>query len=251
MGGVTLDMSALDRVPQHAWDHLAGRRIYFGHQSVGYDVIRGLETILAQRPGIRLRVVESADPRTLERSCLAHSKNGSNTDPQSKFQAFANYLGAGGGDLAEVALYKLCYADINDRTAPAAVFEAYEAAIGTLQSRFRRVRILHVTVPLTTIPGGPRRTIKRWLGRPNWAAQQNARREEYNRMLLERFGDSVFDLARVESTRPDGVRHVFRQGGRDHPGLCPDYSEDGGHLSSLGQLVAAREFLLWLQGVAA
>ena len=47
--------------------------------------------------------------------------------------------------------------------------------------------------------------------------------------------DPIFDLARAESTRPDGSRETFRYEGKDYYSLVPAYSSDGGHLSERGQ----------------
>jgi hypothetical protein len=71
------------------------------------------------------------------------------------------------------------------------------------------------------------------------------RRDEYNRLLRATYAgrEPVFDLARVESTAPDGTRVTVTWNGITAPALSPAYTDDGGHLNARGRLAAAREFL--------
>ncbi|HSA96105.1 MAG TPA: hypothetical protein VLJ16_08640, partial [Acidobacteriota bacterium] len=36
----------LEAVPQEKWDSLAQKRIFFGHKSVGFNIISGLEDVM-------------------------------------------------------------------------------------------------------------------------------------------------------------------------------------------------------------
>jgi len=56
----------------------------------------------------------------------------------------------------------------------------------------------------------------------------------------------VFDLARVEATAPDGRLTTFSHNGQSYPSLYPGYTDDGGHLNTVGQAVvgvAAIQFM--------
>ncbi len=57
--------------------------------------------------------------------------------------------------------------------------------------------------------------------------------------LVEYVGQPIFDLARHESTRPDGTRETFAVGGRVAYALAPVYTDDGGHLNGVGRRVMA------------
>jgi lysophospholipase L1-like esterase len=58
--------------------------------------------------------------------------------------------------------------------------------------------------------------------------------------------EPVFDLARIESTRPDGTRETFTQDGKTYYALVPAYTKDGGHLNKLGRKKVAEQLLLLL-----
>ncbi len=242
------DLSALDRVTPAQWSELCQRRTFFGHQSVGYNIIEGVEEILRERPAIALAVREDGDPAALAQPGLTHAKIGSNADAISKVQAFTNFMRAGAGARADAALFKLCYVDIEERTDPGIVFDRYVAAMDALAAEFPRVRLLHCTVPLTAIPGGVKNGIKRAIGRPVWGYEQNRRRGQFNARMRERYAASgrLFDIARVEATRPDGSVEGFDWQGARHEALVAGYSNDGGHLGPAGRRVLAREFLLLL-----
>jgi len=100
-----------------------------------------------------------------------------------------------------------------------------------------------VTPALFTRTTDLKSTLNRTLGRPVWEDQSNAKRLDYCKKLREAFPDeSFFDLAGVESTRPDGGAEEHEVGGQTVPMLWPGYSNDGGHLNEAGKLVAAKAF---------
>jgi lysophospholipase L1-like esterase len=61
----------------------------------------------------------------------------------------------------------------------------------------------------------------------------------------------MFDLARVESVRPDGTPERFGMGGRQYEQLAAALTSDGGHLNQAGSVAAARELVHVLAGVLA
>lgn len=250
---VSVDLSGLDAVPDRDWQALSRAKVSFGHQSVGYNILDGLIEITRARPNIAITLVDSADPVALERPALVHYKVGSNCHPETKVQAFTKYLLVGAGERAEIAFFKLCYIDITDSTDPQRLFAQYESATAELSRRFPRLRLAHVTTPLATPQSGLKSAIKRALGRPIWGWEHNRRREVYNDLLRTRFasGGTVFDLAAIESTGPDGRRESSFSQGKSCPALVPAYTDDGGHLGPTGRLIVARELLLWLARLTA
>ncbi len=69
-------------------------------------------------------------------------------------------------------------------------------------------------------------------------------------MVLGAFGNEpVFDIARIESTRPDGSRESFSDGGKEYFGLTPAYTNDGGHLNATGQKKVASHLATFLAEV--
>ena len=61
--------------------------------------------------------------------------------------------------------------------------------------------------------------------------------------------EPLFDLAAVESTRPDGSRVFFERAGTPVYYLAPEYTNDGGHLIGAGRRSAAEALLATLAGI--
>ncbi|MHC4582346.1 MAG: hypothetical protein ACYS14_12895, partial [Planctomycetota bacterium] len=74
-------LASIDDVPQEYWARLSGKRIFFGHKSVGYNIIDGIRDVLDERREIKLNVVETRDPAEFGAPVFAHSQVGRNTDP--------------------------------------------------------------------------------------------------------------------------------------------------------------------------
>src|SRR4051812_22186428 len=81
-----LDLSALDRVPDRAWSDLASKRLYFGHHSVGCNLIDGLTDIMALRPQVKFPILEATNPTAIGAPGLTHSGVGANRDPDCKIR---------------------------------------------------------------------------------------------------------------------------------------------------------------------
>src|SRR5512143_1998993 len=77
---------------------LSTRRIYFGHQSVGADIVKGIQEITAGEQSARLHVVMTADPTAFGQPVFAHSRIGENGNPDSKIDQFAAIIRGGVGN---------------------------------------------------------------------------------------------------------------------------------------------------------
>ena len=234
-------------LPQASWDRLAQRRVYFGHQSVGYNILDGVADILRVQPFVRLRVVESMAPRPAEGPALVHSQVGRNCDPGSKMQSFADQVRSGTGSWADVAFFKFCYADIEAGSDIDAIGREYERTMDGLAREFPALQLLHVTVPLRSPANVARRVVKWVLGRTSSDQADNRQREAFNAWLRARYAreGSLLDLARIEATRPDGT---LVEGGT---ALYGGYTSDRSHLNEAGRVVVAGAFLRFLADEAA
>src|SRR5206468_6900440 len=112
----------------------------------------------------------------------------------------------GTGSRYDVALVKFCYVDINADTDAAALFDRYRVALNDLRAKNPRTVFVHATLPLTTVQTGPKAWVKQLLDRAPYGTVENVRREQYNRLLRATYAgrEPMFDLARIESTAPDG-----------------------------------------------
>lgn len=243
-----IDLTPIDRVPAAAWDSLATKRIYFGHQSVGYDLIAGIEEIRRRKPQVRLAIVETDDLAGLQGATFAHSRVGRNGDPASKIAEFEQRMASPGADRIDIAFVKLCYADVVKGTPVDELFGRYDQSLARLEAALPRTRFVRVSVPLTTRPAGLKTRLNRLFGRgPDWDADNRAR-QEFNRLVRSAGGAKrpLLDIAAAESSLPDGTAVAFERDGARIPCLAQCYTTDGGHLNDAGRLVAAREALLVL-----
>jgi hypothetical protein len=245
--GVSLErqakaMSAV--IPQDAGKALAVKRIYFGHQSVGYNLIEGLQSWAAERPDLGLKIVESKSADGLAGPAFMHAKNGANYEPFEKMQDFSKTLEAGVGEKADVAFFKFCYVDFSPETDVEKVFAGYKQTLASLHGKYPKTKFLHVTVPLTIVQSGPKATLKKLLGKKLGGAEANVVRNRFNDLMRKEYGgrEPLFDLAAVESTRPDGLVR-FDQDGTSYPALAPEYSSDGKHLNTDGARWASAHLL--------
>src|SRR5690606_14696293 len=126
-------------------------------------------------PHIGLTIVESDDPGDVGGPALIQAKIGRNGDPHSKADAFHRVMDGGFGSQGGVAMYKYCYVDVLPSTDVEAMFEDYVERVDSLERRYPRLQIVHITVPLKRARAGKREWVKRVLGRSTHA-ELNAKR---------------------------------------------------------------------------
>jgi hypothetical protein len=236
---------SLDNVSAAAWNKLAGKRIFFGHQSVGYNIIDGVVALRKEYPSIRLTIIETANSSRFDAPVFAHARVGKNTDPGSKCEGFEKVLESGIGNKADIAFFKFCYVDVNRDTDVEKMFESYKATVRRVKSKYPKLTLVHITVPLTVpstnskygIKVRLKNILKRVLGRMD----ENVPRGEMNERIRGEYSgvDPIFDLASIESTSPAGESVTVGYKGKTYPALYPGYSTDGGHLNDDGKRAAA------------
>jgi hypothetical protein len=239
-------------VPEASWKSLEEKKIYFGHMSVGNNIVEGVQDLTKEFPFIRLTVVESNSPSSFDRPLFAHSSIGINEDPKSKIDDFVHLMDSGLGSKAEIAFFKLCYIDILSATDADDVFNRYKNAMGLLKKKYPKVTFVHVTAPLRLVQTGFLVPIKKIIGRPVGGYADNIKRSRYNELLRQEYKgkDPIFDLARIESTYPDGRRFEFDSGGKSYESLVADYTNDGGHLNEYGRKIVAAQLLVFLASLS-
>lgn len=228
---------------------LATSRVYFGHQSVGSNVLDGIRDLAGSEEASPLQIVRSREIASVEGPALVEFTIGENGDPSSKSRDFSSVIGQSRDNTPAIAMFKYCYLDITPQTDVASLFAAHRDTVRTLQARHPELTFVHVTSPLTTVESTPKRLVKRVLGKPS-SRDVNRKRNEFNAMVRDEFrGEPIYDLAKVESTRPDGSREFFVTGGDTVYTLAPELTDDGGHLNETGRRVAALELISVLSDV--
>jgi len=242
----------LNDVTDAQWTALANTKIFFGHQSVGGNILDGVADVLAEHPRIPLRVVEAERPVDVAGAALVHARLGTNGDPAGKAGEFASRMTGGLGEAGGIAMFKLCYVDFDHRTDVDAVFQAYQANVEQVRASQPDTRIVHITTPVTIRREPFKDFLRKVLGKPTYADVDRLR-ARYNELLRSAYDgkDPIFDLARIEATRPDGSLEAVRQGGDTVLNLVPAYTDDGSHLNQDGRRRVAEQLLVFLAGVAA
>ena len=239
------NINSLQSFKEYQWESLAQRKIYFGHQSVGFNIMEGLNDLMRENKSIKLNIIETSDRRSMQTGAFAHSRVGNNEDPHSKTVAFEKLLDDGLGDACDTAFFKFCYVDINSETDIQDVFSSYKNTMKRLKEEYPHIRFIHTTVPLGASRSNWKVTIKKILGKEIWAYEQNIARNRYNDLLREEYAgkEPIFDLAQVESTYPDGTRSTFEKDDKVYFSMVPDYTYDHGHLNEKGRRMVAQELL--------
>lgn len=245
-GQESMEMASYREVPDSSWAQLRTRRIWFGHQSVGGNIMEGVADLVRGDARLGLHVV--AGPPADSGAAFAHAPVGRNGDPGLKTDEFARVLEGGAAARLDIAFHKYCYADIVDSTDVERVFAHYRDTMARLRGEFPNVVFVHVTAPLVCVQAGPRATLKKLLGQAPGRYVSNFKRERFNALMRAEYGGRapLFDLAAVESTRPDGARETISLGGRTAYALYPGYSSDGSHLNEAGRRRAAEALLALL-----
>lgn len=234
--------------PSEAAARAASRRAFFWHHSVGADVLAGVAR-LARRSSAPMSVLTLDQARAARGTApaLIHGSGGRNGDPASKLDSFVAVLPEVHGLGVELAFMKFCFVDFDPSTPVDALFASYTGALDRLARQYPSITFGHVTVPLVVRPRGLEPRLARLLGKRVWEDAANARRSAFNRRLLERYPpELVFDLARAESTAPDGSRESFVHDGATAFALVPAYASDGEHLNEPGQAAAARALVAFM-----
>ena len=243
-GADTLQPRKMDDALAADSERVGAARVYFGHQSVGANVLSGLADLQKQLDRPVIRVAELGDLGTAEgQGVMLQTAIGKNGQPDAKCEDFRQVMRQLQGRV-DVALFKFCYVDFDDQSDAAAIFDTYSRTMDEMKRQYPEVTLVHVTAPLRSIERGPGVWARELLGKRNRAKHANAARGEFNRLLRERYAaDPIFDLAAVMSTYPDGRRETFTLDGRTYESLVPAYTNDGGHLNAVGATYGAAGFV--------
>lgn len=232
---------------------LSNKVIFFGHQSVGYNIIDGIKDITQEDPNIKLLITEKYESKQNSGALLYHLTIGKNEEPESKVDDFKQLIDKGIGSWTNIAFFKFCYVDFNDDTKVEKVFDHYKDVMKYLKNKYPKVTFVHVTTPLTVISPTWKTWIKEITGRGKmWEYSNNIPINRYNTLLLKEYAgkEPIFDLATIESTSQNGTKNSFNSKGIEYLALEPEYTNDGGHLNDKGRRIIAEQLLIFLSNIS-
>lgn len=219
---------------------VADTRVFFGHQSVGYNILDALPSVFDREAVPAPPVVESREaPEGPE---IVHTRIGRNGDPLGKIAEFDQIMRGGMADAVDVAVLKLCYVDLRKGQGDVEeVFRAYRDTFSALARDYPDTAFVAATAPLTT-ERGPLGKVRAALGRGDrLGPEHNAVRERFNALMRAEYDEpgTLFDIASIQSTDANGDRIAYERDGDTYFAMDKAYAKDPGHLNSQGGAVAA------------
>lgn len=240
---VSAEQAAVTKVSAEDLASAARERVFFGHQSVGMNLLEGIPLVY-EAHDMAVPTITSSPDASLSGGFIEHAYIGENTKPQTKIAGFDAAIRGGAAGRSDVAFMKLCFVDFNSATDVSTLFAQYRDAMAALERDYPDVTFLHVTTPLTT-ESGWKAWVKGLMGKQDTNQADNVTREQYNSLMRQEYGATgrLFDLAASESTASDGKRVSGQYEGSTYYALAREYASDSGHLNALGSSTAAAELL--------
>ena len=247
------DYKKLNEINSKKWQKLSRTKIFFGHQSVGNDIINGIQDVKSKNKKIKIRIFNIHEVANMHDGFLLDEPNlGNNENPRSKILAFKKIIEEEIGNKIDIAFMKFCFVDFMKGTDIVPIFNEYKKNIEKLEKLYPNIKFIHFTVPL--LERKEEKGIKFWLKKHFrsknswWSDEHNIIRNKMNNMIRKEYENTkrLFDLAKIESTLPNGSRCKFEKEGKTYYSLYPNYSFDGGHLNELGRETVATELLMFL-----
>jgi len=250
-------LPSISDIPASAWERLGQKKIFFGHQSVGNNIIAGLQKLGDENSELKLNIVRIEQFGPLGDPGFYHSDIGKNDYPKTKIDDFARAMEQGIGNTADIAFFKFCFVDITDKTNIEEVFNYYSKTMEKLRSKYPKVTFVHFTVPLLmrnkpTFMSYIKKLVGVGEGDGFFDNSHNIARNRYNELVKQKYAgkEPLFDLAMIESTYQDGTRCTFTSNGKTYYCLVPEYTNDGGHLNELGQKIVAEQLMIFLASLS-
>ena len=234
----------IDKEIDSSLKKIADMRIFFGHQSVGNNILAGIRDISESRE-YKIKIIETRTVNENDEAAFFHTNIGENLYPLSKIEDFKKLIENGIGGNVDVAFFKFCYVDFDKTTDVNSIFQKYQKTMEYLKNNNPQTTFVHFTVPLVNARLDVKTFIKKIIGRFDSKLEGNIKRNQFNSMLIGAYEgkEPIFDLATIESTYPDGKRETFKKNGSIFYALVPEYSHDGGHLNELSRKMVALNLL--------
>lgn len=207
------------------------RRTVFGHQSVGWQVLQGVE-MWADELGAPEPTFPDYEGGGLPGSggFLGHFYCGTNGDSFTKTAEFLSHLQNGLAAQVDIVVLKFCYADMRSGSGytPQQMFDDYKAWVDAVESQFPQLTVIYATEAIV-------------MGQ-NSDGANNGLRQTFNNLVRAEYGASgrLWDVADIQSTDPSGNKVLY--GGVES--LYSGYaSPDQRHIYGLGRTTVAAPLL--------
>lgn len=249
VGSEGMTFTRLHDLSEDKLNAVSSKSYFFGHQSVGRNMLDGLRMVMEDNPTLKLDIRNSESVSNVAPGAFLHSNVGKNRFPQTKIDQYQSALEGGLGNSVDAAFLKFCYVDLANENDPVELFQTYKASVEALKLKYPETRFVHFTLPLKSVPTGLKVSVKNLIGKEIPQQMDNIKRAQYNELLREAYVgvDPVFDIARYESIDPaTGEAFTFKYDGKEYEAMSPGNTYDGGHLSDKGKRWIAEQLIVFL-----
>lgn len=220
-----------------AYNAALSKRTVFGHQSVGWQVLQGVQMWADEfnQPNPTFPDYEGAGlPGS--GGFLGHFYAGTNGDVFTKTAEFLSHLGNNLASQVDIIVLKFCYADMrsNSGYTPQQMFDEYKSWVDTVESTYPALTIIYATAAIV-------------MGE-NSDGANNGLRQTYNDLVRAEYAASgrLWDVADIQSTDPSGNKVLY--GGIES--LYSGYaSPDQRHIYGLGRTTVSAPLLQIIAGL--
>ena len=239
-----------DLQKDQALEFVKGIGIFFGHQSVGNNILNGI-TDIYNAEGKSIKIESLDEEKIFNNTNIIHTRIGKNKFPISKINDFSEKLNSFSNNSIDVALMKFCYVDISTDDEVDDIYSKYVRVFEQLEAAYPDKKFIYMTIPLSSPMTGIKNDIRRMLGRLKMVDDgrtANIPRNRFNSMLRESKSKTgrLFDLAAIEATMPNGSSYLIEIDGKEYEALYPGYTWDGGHLNTTGRRFVAEKLIRFL-----
>lgn len=207
------------------------KRTVFGHQSVGWQVLQGVE-MWADELGAPDPIFPDYEGAGLPESggFLGHFYCGTNGNSFTKTAEFLSHLQNGLASQVDIVVMKFCYADLRSGSGytPQQMFDDYKAWVDAVESQFPQLTVIYATEAIV-------------MGQ-NSDGVNNGLRQTFNNLVRAEYGASgrLWDVADIQSTDPSSNKVLY--GGVES--LYSGYaSPDQRHIYGLGRTTVSAPLL--------
>jgi hypothetical protein len=226
LANVVIDFNSVQAVSSYSqatMDSIASASFFFEHASVGSNLVSGLDALHSSNAGFYRFTTAAAGesaPGSIASGVVYEYARG-NPGWEAKVTGFATDITASWGGKVDFALNKFCYID------PDASWTTYRDSMLSLEAGNPGTTFVYMTIPLEVSSG------------------DNVLRGEFNQSLRAWAATNnkvVFDIADIEAHSSTGELQTFSSGGKTYEQMAAEWSSDGGHLNSSGQILVAKGF---------
>lgn len=233
---------------------LQGKTIFFGHQSVGSNILDGIRD-LSDLTGKKFNIVSLDSESDFNEANIIETQIGRNFHPNEKIEDFSKIIRSGIVKDVDIAFMKLCYVDSENVETIENLVKQYITVMEELEEEFPETIFVYITMPLTGVPKNfiiwVKNIVKKIVDWPVYGKEDNIKRNYFNDLLKQSKLNKgkLFDLAKFESINPKGYESSFYQDGKKYNTMSPVYTNDGGHLNIIGRKVIAEKLIIYLSEI--